>query len=136
MKNDSVKKMFDGITPVPYSKEFTEKVMANINYKPKVPFFRIFLLLALWGGLLFAVIDFPEFIACIDFKNVGKYPEAVILSFLSKGVDFGMYYMRIILIMAVPVFFSVVIIYDSISAMFDNMAQNMVDEYNRKNHSS
>lgn len=136
MKNDSVKNMFDGITPVPYSKEFTEKVMENINYRPPVPFFRIFLLLVLWGGLLLAVLDSPEFIAYIDFENVGKYPEAVLLSFLSKGVDFGMYYMRIILIMAIPVFLSVVIIYDSISAMFDNMAQNLIDEYKRKENAS
>ncbi len=134
MKNDSVKNFFDGITPVPYSKEFTEKVMDNLGDRIPIPYLRIFLLIVLWGGILYTVLESPEFImAYIDSGNVVTGTGKELNYLTAEIVHVGLYCLRMLFLVAIPVLLSIIIIYDSVSVSFDKLTQNLMAEYERKN---
>ena len=131
MKNDSLKNYFNSIAPVPYSKEFTEKVMENIGDRMPVPFFRIFLLIVLWGGLIYITLDSPETIlSYLKFEYKESDPGLI-----SDPGFIAAYFLRLLMLMFVPVSLSVLIMYDYFTETFNKLTENLLEAYNRKGYS-
>lgn len=133
MKNDIIKDFFNDIAPVPYSKEFTERVMRNLNYRIPVPFSRIFLLLLLWGGVIYAVLDNPELVLnnLELILSIGDVNKADLSSYNVYVSGFGSlinFCLRMLLLMGTLVLLSVFIVYDSMTVAFDNITRNLIQE--------
>lgn len=131
MKNDSLKNYFNSIAPVPYSREFTEKVMENIGDRMPVPFFRIFLLIVLWGGLIYITLDSPETI--LSYLKFEDKESATGL--ISDPGFIAAYFLRLLMLMFVPVSLSVLIMYDYFTETFNKLTENLLEAYNRKGYS-
>lgn len=131
MKNDTLENYFNSIAPVPYSREFTEKVMENIGDRMPVPFFRIFLLIVLWGGLIYITLDSPETI--LSYLKFEDKESATGL--ISDPGLIAAYFLRLLMLMFVPVSLSVLIMYDYFTETFNKLTENLLEAYNRKGYS-
>lgn len=129
MENDKFKELFDGMTVVPYSKEFTERVMKNVGYRSPVPVMKIFLLLLLWGGAIYVVLDNPELLV----NNIRQILSANVAGGSSSVATLLYHCFQFMLFIAVIVGLSVFIVYDSISVSFDKLTTNMIRRYRAHN---
>lgn len=134
MKNDIIKEFFNGLEPVPYSKEFTESVMRNLNYRIPVPFSRIFLLLLLWGGVIYTVLDNPELVLnnlelIFSIDNVNKADLSSYNVYVSGFGSLIYFCLRMLLLMGTLVLLSVFIVYDFIMISFRKITKNLIREY-------
>ena len=94
----------------------------------------IFLLIVLWGGILYTVLESPEFImAYIDSGNVVTGTGNELNYLTAEIVHVGLCCLRMLFLVAIPVLLSIIIIYDSVSVSFDKLTQNLMAEYERKN---